>query len=225
MTYNFKSCRSVIYRGFDMFNIEGSEWESRAPEWIANGLLELTTPKKLKEVTETYTTEDYRIQIPCNLKLLQGITYKGIRLNRSTKHTSIRREDKKIIDEYTVTDNGWIYFDGIENDDIEITYKYLPMVWDSEVNRMLPLIPDNEEVEQALVWYCMRQLLYRGYKHPVINFQSNRPDLNPSLAWEHWKRIAVRAISSLDADTMYRLSLSHNSILTFMKLDHKNKVR
>ena len=224
MIYNFKSCRSVIYRGFDRFNIEGSEWESRAPEWIVNGLLELTTPKILKEITEKVTTEDFRFLLPCNIKLFIGLQYKGKRLIRSLRSTSIRVEDKKLIGEYTITDNGWVYVDGLENEELEITYKAFPFIFDKELNRKMPLIPDDNDVEEALMWYCMRNLLYRGYKHPVISFQSNRPDLNPSLAWEKWQKKAVSAMSSLDPDAMYRLSIMNSSLITFSDIDYNREL-
>lgn len=225
MNYTFKSSRSVIYKVFDQFNIEGSEWESRAPEWMTDALLEMYTPKVLRELTEPVTTIDYRFQLPCNLKLFMALSYKGKRLLRATKYNSIRKEDVKSINEYTITDEGWVYVDGVENDELFITYKAFPYVFDTELNRMMPLIPDTAAVEIALMWYCIRQLLYRGYKHPILTFASNSPDINPALAWEKHKRSAVISIGSLDADAWYRVSLRHNSLLDFANLNHANEIK
>lgn len=225
MNYEFKSARSVIYKVTDQFNIEGSEWESRAPEWITNAMLEMFTPKSLKEVTEEVTTVNYRFPLPCNLKLFLALSYMGKRLIRSTKHTSIRLEDTKQVNEYTITDDGWVYVDGLENETLNITYKVYPYIFDKELNRIMPLIPNDEYVEIALMWYCIRQLLYRGYKHPVVSFASNSPDTNPGIAWTKYKSLAVKSISALDPDAMYRLSITNNSLINFSEIDYNNQIR
>lgn len=225
MNYTFKSSRSVIYKVFDQFNIEGSEWESRAPEWMTDALLTMYTPKVLRELTEPVTTIDYRFPLPCNLKLFLSLTYKGRRLTRATKYSSIRKEDKKRIAEYTITDDGWVYVDGIENEELFITYKVMPYVFDQDLNRIMPLIPDTVPVETALMWYCIRQLMYRGYKHPVLTFNSNSPDINPALAWDKYRPLAVTSISSLDPDTWYRLSLRQNSLIDFNNLNYENEIK
>ena len=225
MNYTFKSSRSIIYAVFDQFNIEGSEWESRAPEWITNAMLELLTPKSLKEITEEVTTIDYRFLLPCNLKLFLGLSYMGKRLIRSTKYTSIRLEETKQVGEYTITDDNWVYVDGLENETLNITYKVYPYTFDKELNRTMPLIPNDKYVEIALMWYCMRQLLYRGYKHPVVSFASNSPDINPGIAWTKFKSLAVKSISALDPDAMYRLSITNNSLLNFAEIDYNNQIK
>jgi hypothetical protein len=225
MVYNFKSCKSVIYGVFDKFNIESSEWESRAPEWITNAMLEMITPKSLKEITSKEEVIDYRFQLPCNLKLFIGITYNGKRLIRSIGTNTIRNEDKKIISEYNITDNGWVYIDGLETGEVVLTYKAYPFIFDKELNRTMPLIPDNSKTETALIWYCVLQLLYRGYKHPVLNFNSNSEFTNPAVAWGKAKGLAVASLSSLDADALYRLTLRRNSLLDFTEIDYNNELK
>ena len=225
MNYTFTTYKSIVYSVFDQFNIESSEWESRAPEWITNALLEIHTPKKLKEVTEIKIVENFRFPLPCNLKLLIGIKYFNTRLIRSTRATSLRVEENKPISEYTITDDGWVYIDGLEDGEVSITYKHFPFTFDKELNRITPLVPDTEEVRIALMWYCARQLLYRGYKHPVLTLNSNDPDVNPARAWTLHKKAAINSISSLDADAMYRMTKSYNSLISFTDIDYLNQLR
>jgi hypothetical protein len=223
MVYELKNSRSIIYRVFDMFNIEGSEWESRAPEWITNAMLEMFPVNALKEITKTFNVVNYRFMLPCNMRLLGKISYKGRRLNRKRDYVSANAMDKYPIDAYVITNEQWVYVDGLEEGEVDVTYKSMPYVFDNEIHRQVPLIPDLEQVELALIWYCVRQLLYRGYKHHTLTFASNSPDINPALAWTYWKKEAKKEINRLDPDGRRMIEIMNRSFINFEDLNHKNR--
>ena len=224
MIYNLKNSRSVIYKVYDTFNIEGSEWESRAPEWIVNAMSEINSVLALSEIREIVQVEQYRFKLPCNIKVLGGILYNTQRLTRSKRYTTSDTQEKRNIGEYIITNEGWVYLDGIENGEVTVVYKTYPYIFDQDIQRQVPLIPDKEEVEIALMWYCMRQLLYRGYKHLVVTFNSNDPDINPNLAWDKYKKLAKNAINRMDSDARYKLSIRNQSLISFEEVDHKARI-
>lgn len=225
MIYNLKNSRSVIYKVDDTFNIEGEEWQSRAPEWIVNAMLEIKPVMALIETKQTIVVSNYKFKLPCELKVLGSIEYEGVRLERKTRYTMTGKEADRMIGFYSLTPNGWGYVDGIEEGNIEIIYKHYPYIFDTEINRQIPLIPDNEVVETALMWYITRQLMYRGYKHPVLTFASNSKDINPAIAWTWWKEEAKRAINRLDDDGKMQLVIKNNSLIDFSYLDYKNQIK
>lgn len=220
MIYNLKNSRSIIYKVYDTFNIEGSEWESRAPEWIVNAMLEINSTLAYTEIRQTVQVEQYKFKLPCNLKILGGIEYKGQRLERSQRYTSTTSQESQPIGKYILRNTGWVFLDGLETGEVDVIYKTYPYIFDQDIQRQIPLIPDKEEVETALMWYCMRQLLYRGYKHLVITFNSADPDINPNLAWNKYKKIAKNAINRMDSDMRYRLMIRNQSLISFEKIEH-----
>lgn len=113
--------------------------------------------------------------------------------NLQYKHTAINNEIP-----YYYINNGWIHTN-IEYGIIHIRYKALPVVFDSNVNMDVPLIYNNASLKKYLKLYIMKQILIRGYKHPVLNLISNNPYTNPALELDRIKlqtRVACNKFSS-----------------------------
>ena len=81
---------------------------------------------------------------------------------------------------YYYINNGWIHTN-IEDGIIHLRYKAIPIVFDSVVNMDVPLIYNNAQLKRYLKLYCIKQMLIRGYKHPVLNLVSNNPYTNPAI--------------------------------------------
>lgn len=95
--------------------------------------------------------------------------------NLSFKHKSENKEQP-----YYYISNGWIHTN-IESGTIHLRYKSLPIIFDSTINMDVPLIYNNASLKHYLKVYCMKQMLIRGYKHPVLSLNNNNPYTNPAI--------------------------------------------
>ena len=111
---------------------------------------------------------------------------------------------------YILLPNGKIE---INSDAKFVTIYYLsyPITFDTIFGFDAPQIPDNEHVKVALTWYVLRNILMRGYLHPIISLTSNDPENNPNRQWTRWKTIARNNASDSDPDQSAILSRLHRS--------------
>lgn len=61
----------------------------------------------------------------------------------------------------------------------------IPTEVDEETGVIFPLIPDKEITKDALMWYCLRNILYSGYNHPILSLNSNNLYTNPAMMWDY----------------------------------------
>lgn len=95
--------------------------------------------------------------------------------------TKIYKEDSiKPNDPYYYISNNWIHTN-INNGLIHIIYKALPVVFDSNINMDVPLIYNDGLLKRYLKLYCLKQMLLRGLKHPVLSLNNNNIYTNPAL--------------------------------------------
>jgi len=92
-----------------------------------------------------------------------------------------------------------------------------PIEFDEHFGFESPMIPDNEQTKVAFTWYVLRNILMRGYKHPIISLGNRDPEFDPSKQWTKWKLIARNNLAYGDSeenDILSRLwgSYFYNSI-------------
>ena len=73
---------------------------------------------------------------------------------------------------------------GTEGELVRLHYIRLPHEYDEFTGNYLVKVPDNEIIQQNLTWFILRNLLYGGYKHPILNLGSAMPYLNPAKMYE-----------------------------------------
>lgn len=76
---------------------------------------------------------------------------------------------------------------GEVGDTVRLYYIRLPHSRDPYTGAMIPMVPDNEVVKQNLSWFILQQLLYSGYKHPILNLGAASPYLNPAKMYHDTK--------------------------------------
>jgi hypothetical protein len=67
---NSKICLATVY---DRFNIDYSDWEGRSPAWIENALSDMKIHRNYENVELTKEVIDHKIELPCDIKLLDYI--------------------------------------------------------------------------------------------------------------------------------------------------------
>lgn len=101
--------------------------------------------------------------------------------------------------------NGWIHTN-IEHGTCEIACGSIPYVYDEDMDTIFPLIPDDENLFNAIMYYCLKNILQRGYHHPVLNLTSNNHYTNPALAYEKYSMKARNSCNALSPSVKKSLS-------------------
>lgn len=223
MIYNNVSSNLVIARVENDFNPDYAGWVGRAPEWIANALDEMEIYVSLEPVQQCIQVSDYKFLLPCDIKLLIAIKYRGERLNRldfinhqsecDLAEASELRGSVNVSEGYELSNNGW-GTTTFESGEITIYYRRIPVEFDNVTQCYFPLIPNKEKVIKALEWYIIKTMLQRGHTHKVYDLASNNPITNPAVQWETAKKAAVNSVGRMDADERNQVSKLMRTLLT-----------
>lgn len=197
----------LIREIYDDYNITSDDFVSRAPAWIYNALDELNFIQAYVEKTTEIQIEHYRGKLPDDF---QGLIYliiddtkihlrsphynnydtkfkdtvekdglienTGNDITNKSFNSTTKNKDKA---EYYIS-NGWIHTN-IESTTVYLKYKAIPSELDDNLNMYFPLIYNEGILRRYIKLYIIRQILLRGYKHPVLSLASNNPIINPGL--------------------------------------------
>lgn len=227
MVYKLVNSQRVIGRIMENYVIDYSDFISRVPNWIFSAMRLINAMPGYIDLTVPGMVEDHKCMIPSHTKKLQGVSYQGFRLPRlervneavtddmpKLKHKEHKYQLGKggIDDKGNAIGDGYIITTFLEGD-IKFYIKAFPLVKDEETQLWFPLIPDKEEVYDALEQYVLRRILGRGHKVGDLSLKENNEFLNPGLAWEKHRKKARNAISRMDTDQREILS---KKIRTFL---------
>lgn len=79
-------------------------------------------------------------------------------------------------------------------------YYTLPAHYNDRLNSLCPLVPDNEAVKDAIVWYIFKAILQRGSFHPVFKLGAQNPILDPYYMYKEARRKARNSANLEDRD-------------------------
>lgn len=119
----------------------------------------------------------------------------GIRQCSNTKNENVT---------YSVNE-GWIHTN-IDFGTCEIICGVIPFEYDYDTDIMFPLIPDNEDLKETIVQYCLTNMLKRGLKHHTLSLQSNNRYINPAMAYEYFVPKARNSCNSISPQARESLS-------------------
>ena len=100
---------------------------------------------------------------------------------------------------------GWIHTN-VESGTCEIIAGAFPYLYDNDLDIMFPLIPNDENLINAIIQYCLKTILLRGYKHPILSLEKNNEIINPAMSYETYKKKARVSCNSLSPDAKESLS-------------------
>lgn len=101
--------------------------------------------------------------------------------------------------------NGWIHTN-VEIGTLKVLASAYPYTFDSDYQMLFPLIPNDENLINAITHYILRVILMRGYKHPILSLEKNNEFVNPAMSYERFKRRARNSCNSLSSDAKEALS-------------------
>jgi len=224
MVYRLTSGSRVIAAVQDTYNVDESDWLQRAANWINVCLSDLGVISEYKVKTETITADEYLVELPCEIKSLEAIEIDGLRVYRSNQLRDERNDENHIPYEeisYTVQGDNYIQLESSNEyyKDVEVTvhFKSFPTEVFKPYNILIPLVPDNEIVIEAIAAYIMIKILGRGYKSNVFTLNSNNIAINPYLQYygitgkDGLRKKARLKIKGMDKDARERVSVSTRS--------------
>jgi hypothetical protein len=215
---------NVIANVQDTFNIDGSDWIQRAANWINKALADIGVTSELPIQVKEVQAEEYKVELPCDIKSLEAVEVDGYRIYR-TRSIISPHEDNKYADYHIVTykvlgdnyiefETGNEYFRDVT---VKIHFKSFQYEIFKPYDIKVPLVPDLEIVQDAIAAYIMIKILGRGYKHPVFSLNNNNPATNPYLMYygvtgkSGLRKKARLKIKGMDKDERERVSVSARS--------------
>ena len=170
-----------------------------------------------KRATQLYKNEDTS-SIPdyAVLKTNIGVTVTGVitdaELDDNLEDLVINVEKLRIYDATSInelpTSNHYYYLlpenrfeTSFESGVVIIHYYILPAYYSESLNSLCPYIPDDEAVKYAIALYMFRNILQRGFKHPVFSLGNNKQSLDPYYLYKEARRKAKNSANRFDPDT------------------------
>lgn len=193
LTQNLISSKALIAELFSDFNIEGTDWVTKANRHIARAIQLMQLDGYYKRSFSFRTVTDYMCPLPCENKNLIGVlALNGNVLTRldikSNFYIGKEFQDLTIHSQYKASLNNGVIITNFTDVKIGLLYFAIPV--DNDGN---PLIIDNPFVLEALPFYIIMRLGYSGYVHPVISREE---------AEQKWNLLMARARNNVNYPTI-----------------------
>ena len=220
MTNNqlYVSSAILIPEIYSDYNINSDDFISRFPNWIYNALEELNFVQAYIDKTCNIEVVNYRGKLPEDFKGAIDLIIDNTKLPLKSTIDDIKFKDtiekennieivNKAFDKITKVkseveyyiSNGWIHTN-IESTTIYLRYKAIPTELDSNSGMEFPMIYDEGLLRRYLKLYIIRQILLRGYKHPVLNLKDDNPMVNPGLELMNMRNAVRVACNKFNKD-------------------------
>lgn len=190
MVYQLVSGKEIIARIENDFDIDHSDWITRAPLWIANALDRLQIISSYEDKIVPLTVAEYKFNLPDDapqdIRRILAVEYNGTGIRRLNVINPAKQPQEiseyNSIDTYSIK-NGYV-ITSFEEGDVILYYQAPALEYDFSTQTYIPKVPSNSIIQDAIGWYLFTCLLRRGYKHPTFSLESRNPLTNPALMWE-----------------------------------------
>ena len=126
--------------------------------------------------------------------------------DRYNRHITCEHNLRSITDVRYSVYNGHIQFYGLDEGEFELVSGRIPYIIDPSTEQMWPVIPDNEALFESLIAYCLKNIIMRGYSHPILNLRDNNPLTNPGIMFANSLIAARNSCNSISPDAKKTLS-------------------
>lgn len=183
------SSKSIIAEMYSDFNITNDDWVNKAQRHMSRALGIMKIDGYYERAFHVATVADFKAPLPCDEKyILVVLSNAGGRITRLplTRDLAFGADFSQI-----ATANiykGSINFNNLQTNFKDGTIMYIYYRVPKDINGYL-LIPDNEDVMEALPYFLIYKMSLSGYKHPVINMDK---------ADAKWRELYPRARNSMN---------------------------
>lgn len=209
------SSKTIIAELYSDFNITNDDWVHKAQRHMARGLGIMKIDGYYERAFHVEAVKEFKAPLPCDEKyilvVLSNVSGRITRLPL-TRDLSFGADFSQV-----ATSNiykGAINFNNLQTnfETGTIMYIYYRVPCDKDGHL---LIPDNDDVLEALPYFIMYKLSLSGYKHPVIDMD---------MAYNRWKELYPRARNSMNypsVEEMHRFTKMNTNPL-FMDIINEN---
>ena len=232
MHYQLTTANEVIARVDNNFDIDYSDWITRAPLWISDALSELRLVQAYEETSIDLDVVNYHVELPnisqYDIRRILAVVYNDELLTRlkiinPARQPKILEGLNRSSETYTIK-NGHIVT-SFDEGTITLYFDRPALEYDVKQMVYLPKIPNNDLVKIAIEWYLMYCILRKGHRHPLYSLDSNNPLTNPYSMWDTYKKKARNSMGSCDPEEREELSrliktfvLSKDSPINYIEL-------
>lgn len=178
MIYKTTSCKLVIAKIYRDLGLNDPNYEYDLIEWIGEALDFIGAGAQFETKIDTIEVTNFKGMLPVGLVVVNQLRYKDkyIKYNPSTFKGQVDNSPNHFANtEETYTLNPNFIVTTFEEGEVSISYKAIATDEDG-----YPLVPDNQYYREALFWYCLKQMMMKGYK-PKIN------EIDYQFAMQQWK--------------------------------------
>jgi len=91
-----------------------------------------------------------------------------------------------------------ILYTVVESGTYRLWYEAIPAQFEEQFQTYVPMIPDIEEVIQYLKWNIFKNILSRGYIHPVYSLGNRNQEYDPNIQFKANRMKAKLALDKMD---------------------------
>lgn len=212
MIYQLTSCKEILARIDNNFDIDYSDWLPRAPLWVADALDQMQLISAYEDKKITLTVENYIVNIPDDapqdIRRILGFEHNGYLIRRLNVINPIKQpldnSNYNTLETYSIK-NGYIV-SSFEDGEITLYYQTPAIEYDIELMQYLPKVPINSVIQGAIEWYIIYCILRRGHKHPLFSIDSKNPLTNPYSMWMQESKKAKNLASTSDPEDRSEMS-------------------
>jgi hypothetical protein len=216
----------------DRYGIASEDFVTRAPNWIKACITDLGYIVNLESTSYEATYNHSRCLLPPFCENVERVIINGekivysdlfylrddnVDLNRGVglifnnndgevdplEITVDESDYGNVVHPFYRISNGWLHTN-VTSGYIEIIYKKYPTEFNEVLGLECPMIPDEFNTRQAIIWFILQTMLMRGYVHPLLSLKDNNPLLNPGIAYEKHKLQSRISLNSPNIDKRAR---------------------
>ncbi len=179
MNYRTVSAKNIVETVFSRYrnylSQDSDGFLGNAVEWIGEALEAIGILSAMEDIDATFTVENGRVSLPCNLYLIKSVAHEDQWLPYGSQTFNYDIHCNNCVNENTSKDlpysyiinPNWLQTNVPDGEVICISYKAFAIDEDG-----FPQIPDKVTVKQALFWYITMMMCLGGFQHPEINFKA-----------------------------------------------------
>jgi hypothetical protein len=210
MQINFISATNIISELYDEFNIKSDDWIGRVPNWIYKALNYYKNNKcYITEILEGNIIDNMIVlpDYPGEIKLL--LIDNEILINSDISKLYYTNLDNIRIStlKYSIENNILYLEKNIGN--YKLYYHTIPIEFNEKFQIFVPKIPNRPYVIDNIKWFVLKNILSRGYIHPVYSLGNRNQEYDPNIKWQQSiikARVDLSTISKEDRNDLVNIN-------------------
>lgn len=223
MITSLVSTSAIIAKLYRDLRIQDTSYEADAIEWIGEAIGLIGNGVQFERKSAVLTIASHSARMPKGMfqfqeaylldKATGPLDLKARRLpmvNTSSVLIPLLDRAKKGLDDSFVLQGGYIHT-GLETCYVLVVYDGIAV--DEEG---MPLVPDEPDFQNALIWYIMRQMILGGWNHPSTEIGFERAN-------HYWEKYCGQARTTQQIPTIAQYEEFKNNWVTLLPADNRRE--